>query len=189
MTSLPDTLPTLRGPGVRLRAWAERDVPAVVAAGEDPLIPAITSVVAHGTEADALTFVARQHERLTSGAGYSFAITDDTDRCVGQVGLWLRDHDLGRVSLGYWIVPDERRRGYAYTALRTITEWGATLPGVVRLELYVEPWNTGSCRTAERVGFTREGLCRRWQRVGGVPRDMYLYAALAEEVSASASPR
>jgi RimJ/RimL family protein N-acetyltransferase len=42
----------------------------------------------------------------------------------------------------------------------------------------VEPWNTASLRTAERAGFTREGLLRSWQRVGEQRRDMYTYARL-----------
>jgi ribosomal-protein-alanine N-acetyltransferase len=51
-----------------------------------------------------------------------------------------------------------------------------TLPDVHRLELYVEPWNEGSLRAAERAGYTREGLLRRWQEVGGQRRDRYMYS-------------
>lgn len=47
-----------------------------------------------------------------------------------------------------------------------LSDWGLALPGVHRLELYVEPWNEGSWRTAERAGYTREGLLRSWQQVG-----------------------
>jgi len=46
------------------------------------------------------------------------------------------------------------------------------------LELYVEPWNVGSWRTAEHAGFQREGLMRSWQELGGLRRDMYMYALL-----------
>ena len=50
---------------------------------------------------------------------------------------------------------------------------------VPRLELAIEPWNTGSLRVAGAAGFRREGLMRRWQEIGGERRDLYLDARLA----------
>lgn len=47
-----------------------------------------------------------------------------------------------------------------------------------RLELYVEPWNEASWRTAEKAGFRREGLLRQYQEVGGERRDMFMYSLL-----------
>jgi [ribosomal protein S5]-alanine N-acetyltransferase len=172
----PLVLPVLDGEGVRLRAWRTDDVHAVQDASRDPLIPLITTVPATGGEEEALAFVARQHERLTSHAGYAFAIADADDRAVGHIGLWLRDADHGRASIGYWVCPSQRRRGYAAAALATLVAWAEGLDGLHRLELYVEPWNEGSWRTAEKVGFQREGLLRSWELVGGEPCDMYMYA-------------
>ncbi len=62
--------------------------------------------------------------------------------------------------------------------LGVLCDWARTLPQLNRLELYVEPWNEASWRTAERAGFEREGLMRSWQVVDGTPRDMYRYALL-----------
>jgi [ribosomal protein S5]-alanine N-acetyltransferase len=45
-----------------------------------------------------------------------------------------------------------------------------------RIELYIEPWNVGSIKTAERARFKREGLLRSHQEIGGHRRDMLLYA-------------
>lgn len=59
-----------------------------------------------------------------------------------------------------------------------ISTWGLDLPGVHRLELYVEPWNDASRRTAEHAGYEREGLLRSWQVVGDERRDMYMYSLL-----------
>ncbi len=52
---------------------------------------------------------------------------------------------------------------------------------IPRLELYVEPWNLASIRTAEMSGFKREGLLRSWQEVGDERKDMYMYARLAAD--------
>ena len=53
-----------------------------------------------------------------------------------------------------------------------------TIPALHRVELYIEPWNTGSVRTAEKAGYQREGLLKGYQEIAGTRRDMYLYAAL-----------
>jgi ribosomal-protein-alanine N-acetyltransferase len=179
---LPTQLPVLADAPVRLRAFRDTDAEAVLSVSADPLIPVITTVPASGCREDALAFIERQHERLASGIGYSFAIAEsDADRAVGQIGLWLHDHQHGRASIGYWIAPQQRQRGYATAALQAVSRWAFTLDGIARVELYVEPWNKGSWRAAERAGFRREGLLRSWQAVGQQRRDMYMYSLLADE--------
>ena len=172
-------MPRLDAGGFVLRAFDFDDAPLVREAAADPFIPLITTVPPNGTAEEIRAFIARQHNRSATGQGYSFAIAErHTDRAVGQIGLWLDNIRHGRASIGYWIVASQRRRGIAATALRAITEWGFSLPEVDRLELYVEPWNTGSWRTAEGAGYEREGLLRGWQEIGGVRRDMFMYALL-----------
>ncbi|WP_315095287.1 GNAT family N-acetyltransferase [uncultured Cellulomonas sp.] len=175
--SPPLVLPTLVGDAVRLRAFCADDVPAVREAASDPHIPLITSVPALGDDAECLAFVARQADRLATGTGYPFAIADRTsDVAVGHVYLGLRDLDLGRATVGYWVVRSQRGRGLAGDAVRTVAGWALTLPGVERLELYVEPWNVASSRTAAGAGFACEGLLRSWQSVGGERRDMEMWS-------------
>lgn len=174
------TLPELQGDHVRLRAFSHADIPTVLDAATDALIPVLTTVPDTQDPSLAAAFIDRQHDRARSGTGYSFAIADERDVAVGQIGLWLRNIDHGRVSLGYWIAPAARRRGYAADALRTLASWGEGLPQVRRLELYVEPWNEGSWRAAERAGFEREGLLRSWEPVGAERRDMFMYSRIAE---------
>jgi ribosomal-protein-alanine N-acetyltransferase len=176
----PLTLPDLRGERVRLRAFSSADIPMVLDAANDPLIPVLTTVPSTPDPALAAAFIDRQHARAATGTGYSFAIADHGDTAVGQIGLWLRNIDLGRVSIGYWIAPNARRRGFAADALRTVAVWGERLPDVHRLELYVEPWNEGSWRAAEHAGFQREGLLRSWERVGTERRDMFIYSRIAQ---------
>ncbi|MCX5388626.1 GNAT family N-acetyltransferase [Streptomyces sp. NBC_00094] len=119
-----------------------------------------------------------QWDRATSGAGYPFVIVDAEGRPVGNVGLWLRDSAQGRAALGYWVVRSARGQGAAATALRAVAGWALRELRIPRLELYVEPWNTASVRTAERAGFQREGLLRSWQQVGPERRDMFMYSLL-----------
>jgi [ribosomal protein S5]-alanine N-acetyltransferase len=182
--TLPREMPVITLPPVTLRAFRDEDVGLVQSVAGDPLIPLITTVPASGNASDARAYIERQHDRLASGAGYSFAVTDaDTGEAVGQAGLWLRNLDDGRASTGYWIAARFRNRHYATAALEAISRWGLSLDGIHRVELYVEPWNEGSWRAAERVGYTREGLLRSWQQVGAERRDMYMYSLLPEDLA------
>jgi ribosomal-protein-alanine N-acetyltransferase len=162
--------------GFRLRGWQTADLALVAEAATDPYIPLITTVPVPYSRREGLDFVTRQWERVTSGAGYPFVIVGDDGRALGTVGLWLRNLPQGRASLGYWVVPSARGRGAAGIGLRAVAAWAQDELGVPRLELYVEPWNAASMRTAQSAGFAREGLLRSWMEVGGSRRDMYLYA-------------
>lgn len=176
---LPISVPRLVNPPCNLRAFEPRDADTIASAADDPLIPLITTVPTNGSPADVDAYIQRQHERLTSGAGYSFAIADfETDEAVGQIGLWLHEIRTGRASTGYWIASSFRRRGYAQAALQALTAWAVELDEVERLQLFVEPWNAGSWRVAEACGFEREGLLRAWEQVGDERKDLYVYSVV-----------
>jgi [ribosomal protein S5]-alanine N-acetyltransferase len=176
------TVPTLAADPFRLRPFTPGDIDAVREASSDPHIPLITTVPAAFTEDEGRRFIERQWSRAEHGTGYSFAIADAvTDRAAGQVGLWLKNLDQGRADIGYWVVSSARGRRAAALAVQALAHWAHRDLRIPRLELYVEPWNTASIRTAERAGFLREGLLRSWQEVGGTRRDMYMYSRLGTD--------
>ncbi len=172
--------PTLRGEGVVLRAWRDADVGVVLAVADDALIPSISSVPTDGELDSAISFVARQNQRAVDGLGWAFAVTSSQEEpATGFVGVFWRDLDEGRASIGYWAGPDARRQGITTRAVRTAAGWALEQSGLMRLEAYIEPWNTGSIRVAEGAGFEREGLMRSFAPVGGRRMDALLYARLA----------
>ena len=173
-------LPELTGRRVVLRPFRDTDLDAVLEAADDPLIPLITSIPSGVDTAGALAYIARQRDHRQAGTGYSFAVAEHRDPAlaVGQIGLRLRDADVCRGRIGYWIRPSSRRRGLAADALATLSEWAVSLPWVRRLELLIEPANEGSWRAAESAGFQREGVLRAFQPIGGTQRDMALYARI-----------
>lgn len=180
---LPSTMPRLTEMPAVLRAFEPRDAQLVASVADDPLIPLITTVPASGSPVEVNAYLQRQHDRLVTGAGYSFAIADsNSEEAVGRIGLWTMEIDTGRASTGYWIAPQFRRCGYARAALLALTNWALTHSEVQRLQLFVEPWNQGSWRTAEACGYQREGLLRGWQRVGDTRKDMYAYSVVANSI-------
>jgi ribosomal-protein-alanine N-acetyltransferase len=175
----PATPPTCGA--VVLRAFEPTDLPMALELSTDPYAPLIGTMPAHATDHEAADWVERQRHRWAEGAGFSFAIAEaTTGRAVGSVGLWLRQLPEGRASAGYFVAPSARGRGIAAAALTAVTAFGWTIPELHRIELHIEPWNTGSIRTAERSGYLREGLLRSHTEIAGRRRDMLLFAAVRE---------
>ena len=173
------TIPVLTTERLLLRPFRDDDAAMVMELADDPYVPLTGTLPAHAGHDEALRWLERQRGRLAEGRGYSFAIADPrTDAALGQVGLWLAGLDAGRLTAGYGVAPAARGRGVAAAALRVLTAFAWSIPGADRVELYIEPWNVGSVRTAERAGYRREGLLRGHQVIGGERRDMLLYARL-----------
>ncbi|PWI41516.1 GNAT family protein [Streptomyces sp. ICBB 8177] len=178
MPEPPFDVPRLpAGDSLALRPWTLADLPLVEEASGDPYIPLITTVPSAYSHAAGVAFVERQWDRAAHGTGWPFVVERVADgRAVGTVGLWSAPH--ARASAGYWVAPSARGGGAALAGLRAATAWAFAALGLARVELYVEPWNTASRRTAESAGFRPEGLLRSWQEVGGARRDMLMYARL-----------
>ncbi|WP_433761705.1 GNAT family N-acetyltransferase [Nocardia sp. CA-135398] len=169
--------PLTSGP-IILREFTETDTHLAIDMGADPYIPLIGSLPAFPTAAEALDWVHRQRGRHAEGIGFSFAIADaDTDNAVGAIGLWLQNLAKGRAAVGYSVAPALRGRGFAGAALQALTTFAWTISTLHRIELYIEPWNTRSIHVAETGGYLCEGLLHKYQEIGGVRRDMLVYAA------------
>ncbi len=159
--------------GVALRPLTEDDVPAIVEACRDPLIPRHTRTPEGLTEEQAREFVA--------GAKNSFAIVDArTDELLGVVGFSVLEDSRG--NFGYWVKKEARGRGVASRALRLLTRWAAEEHRLERLQLIVEPENAASIRVAENAGFSREGLLRSYIELKGRRLDVYMYSLLPHEL-------
>ncbi len=66
--------------------------------------------------------------------------------------------------------------------LKAIVDWAQHDLEIERLELYVEPWNIASLKTAKALGFQEEGLMRRWEKVGEERKDMFMMSLINEGV-------
>jgi [ribosomal protein S5]-alanine N-acetyltransferase len=177
----PLVLPRLEEGELVLREFRDTDLELVREASRDPLIPLITSVPADYSEAEGLAFIKRQQGRLASREGYAFVIANRADdRAIGAIGVWIRNIDLGRAALGYWLSSSARGRGTAAAALLAVSDWALENLEIVRLEVFVEEWNIASWRTAEKAGFIREGLLRKWELIGGEWKDLYVYSKVRE---------
>ena len=84
-------------------------------------------------------------------------IESATGIVVGDIGFLGPADVAGAVEVGYGVVPDRRRRGYAGEALAALVAWVLEEPGVVSVVARCEVGNVASMRTLCRVGFVETG--------------------------------
>jgi [ribosomal protein S5]-alanine N-acetyltransferase len=173
--------PTLEAGDYRLRPFDDADLDMIREASTDPHIPAITSVPVAYTDESGRRFLELQRDPTRPVRALALA-ERDTDRAIGGVALVLRDLDEGRASIGYFVVPSARGRGAAARGLVAMARWASSGLHIPRIQVYIEPWNIASIRTAEAAGFTQEGLLRGWQVVNEERRDMLMYSLLAADL-------
>jgi [ribosomal protein S5]-alanine N-acetyltransferase len=178
---LPD--PPLTDGELLLRPWERRDVPAIAAACRDPEIPRWTVVPYNYTERHAIDFVTGTPGDLRAGRELALAIVDADDRVLGAMGMSKFDWTGMTAEIGYWMAPESRRRGFGARATRMLAEWGIAALGLERIELLANPANEASQRLAERAGFTREGVLRKYRRRHGVREDLVMFSLLAEDLA------
>jgi ribosomal-protein-alanine N-acetyltransferase len=105
---------------------------------------------------DLLEVLPRQragHERF----GVWVVVERETGTVVGDAGFHGPPDTEGAVELGYSIVPDRRRRGYATEAAGALVAWALAEPGLAAVVAGCVPGNVASIRTLERLGFARAG--------------------------------
>jgi RimJ/RimL family protein N-acetyltransferase len=99
--------------------------------------------------ADGLGFLL---SHLVEDFGFYLVVRTEDVLVVGEIGFVGPPQD-GAVTIGYGIVPGERRRGYATEAIRGLSEWALRQPGVGEVRAQTLPDNEPSVRALLRAGF------------------------------------
>jgi RimJ/RimL family protein N-acetyltransferase len=169
----------LEDDAIVLRPFTLDDVPAIVAACQDPEILYWIPVIPRPyTDQHARDFVRGE---WSTDLGQQFAITED-GALVGSIGM--RVNDVNRNGhIGYWCAPEARGRGITTRALRLVCTFGFEELRLGRLELITDPDNHASQRVAEKVGFSREGVLRsHLVHPDGRRRDSVMFSLLPGEL-------
>lgn len=118
-----------------------------------------------------------------TGSYYRFLICRRADGViVGSIGLF----HITRLALqsgctGYMIGAPHARQGYATEALRLVLRFAFRRLKLHRVEANIQPANVASLALVKRVGFSREGISRRYLRIRGRWRDHERWAILVED--------
>jgi RimJ/RimL family protein N-acetyltransferase len=170
--------PQLEDELVLLRPWRDADVPAIVAACNDPEIVRWTTVPTPYSEDDARAWLERCKTAWSEGAAPLAVVEKASGEVAAAITLWLH----GKVGeLGYWAAPSSRGRGYVPRAVELLCAWGFDELRLPRMQLGTFLGNVASERVAEKSGFTREGILRAWLEQRGERRDVTMWSRLPSD--------
>jgi ribosomal-protein-alanine N-acetyltransferase len=98
--------------------------------------------------------------------GIWLIVERESGNVVGDTGFHGPPADDKTIEIGYSVIPDRRRRGYATEAVRALVDWARGQPGVDAVVAGCEENNQASIRTLEALGFRRtgqKGMQLRWR--------------------------
>lgn len=104
--------------------------------------------------------------------------------CIGYVSVMPETgNDRHKAHIGYALSAEFWGLGIATIAIKmAVVDVFKKFAYLVRLEALVEEENKGSIRVLEKVGFTKEGLMRKYGFNKGEIRDMLMYSFLSTDL-------
>ena len=99
---------------------------------------------------------------------------------IGEIRHFLDEpHHL--MELACWLVPSERKKGYATEATQLMVDYLFLSKEIARVQAIVDVRNKASQKVLEKAGFQREGTVRDGYFNRGEWRSEYLYGILRRE--------
>ncbi len=151
-----------------LRPPVEEDWRDIVAGVSDLAVSRMLLAVPHPyNESDANEFIERTIKRWNEEpqTDYTFFLeSKQSGKVIGSSGLHKVDRFNGTVSTGSWIRRDHWRQGYILEAKIPILDFAFDSLKLRRIETCAFAENIASQAMSEKLGFTREGVCKAASR-------------------------
>jgi RimJ/RimL family protein N-acetyltransferase len=152
--------PTLTDGTVTLRAHRPEDARGSYEQCQDPVSQAWTTVPVPYSMSDAETFVGEiMPKGWADGSEWGFAV-EAGGRYAGTVSL--RNEGDGRAEIAFGSHPWARGKGYVERALRLLVDWGFAEQDLHTIVWWANRGNWPSRKVAWRLGFSFDGIVRRW---------------------------
>jgi RimJ/RimL family protein N-acetyltransferase len=177
-----NSLPVIKTPRLVLRWISEEDVDSLYEIFSDPQVMrywSTTPLLNREAAADMQSEIAKGN---LNDAYWKWGIVlSDSNKLIGTCTLFNLNLDNGRAEIGYAMARAYWGNGYMNEALTALVKHAFEVIQLRRLEGDVDPRNTASIRTLERLGFQREGYLRERWHVGGELQDALFYGLLKRE--------
>jgi ribosomal-protein-alanine N-acetyltransferase len=115
------------------------------------------------------------------GERLDFVIVAGEAGPIGVTGVTELSRRDRRAVVGTWLARDRWGTGANRESKALIARVAFTVLGLERLGAYSDVHNHRSQAALERIGFSREGVLRRWHRHGDDVHDVVLYSWLRAE--------
>ena len=174
----------LRTARLRLRPFAEADLPAFVAYRRDPEVARYQEwdETFSGEDAQALFDRLRGVAPGTPGAWFRFAIEEAASgTLLGDCVLYVDADDPRQAEIGFTLARGYQGKGYAAEAVGAVLEYAFSTLALHRVIAITDVQNAAAARLLERVGMRREGhfLQNVWFK--GAWGDEFAFAILRDE--------
>jgi RimJ/RimL family protein N-acetyltransferase len=174
--------PPLADDLIRLEPLEQRHaLPLLAAVVGDDEIPRYTRVPANPDEGFVRSWIRRYERGWEDGTSAGFAALDLAGNLLGFASIVRLDRLAAEGEIGYVVGKEARGRGVATRAVQLLTRWSFEDLGLERLELLINPENTGSERVAERAGYRFEGVLRSKHINDGRRADFGVWSRLRGE--------
>jgi ribosomal-protein-alanine N-acetyltransferase len=98
-----------------------------------------------------------------------------------KIGNIVHVLSAGEVEIGYFVVPNERKKGYASESIMIMVDYLFLSKNIERIQAKADPENIASCKALEKAGFKREGILRKTFFNRGKWKDDCMFSILREE--------
>jgi len=175
-------LPTIRASRVYLRPVVAEDADALFTIFSDQQVMRYWGTPPLADRNAAMQLVREIHDGFERRTMLKWGLAlSDSDALIGTTTLFNLNVDNGRAEIGYCLGRAHWGNGYMHEALQAQLKYSFETLDFRRLEADVDPRNTSSIRTLERLGFQREGYLRERWHVNGEIQDTLFYGLLRRD--------
>lgn len=96
-----------------------------------------------------------------NGLPLRWAIRNESDKLIGDIGFEPRGDFSHKAELGYWLAKPFWGRGIMTAVVKTICQHGFENLGLARITAHVFHFNVASARVLEKCGFEQEGYMKK----------------------------
>ena len=176
------SLPTIAADRVHLRWMTEQDVDALYTIFSEPEVMRYWSSPPFTDIEVARQLLQDVHKGFESGSLFQWGVALKSDNTViGTSTLFHFDLRNRRAEIGYALAREHWGNGYIHEALKALLSFAFRDLNLHRIEADVDPRNSASIRTLERLGFQKEGYLRERWLVNGEVQDALYYGLLCHE--------
>jgi RimJ/RimL family protein N-acetyltransferase len=175
-------MPHIIGERIVLREFRAEDISGIRAWCNDPQITRYLS--GRHTKPIPWEQSAEELDRFLRGdaGGVNLVVAQkEGGRYMGQVSLFMIDHQARKAELAIVLGPESVGQGYGSEAMRLLVAFGFDQINLNRIYLTVNAQNARAIRLYERSGFVREGVLRQDRYYNGQYEDVLMMSILREE--------
>lgn len=129
---------------------------------------------------EAINFYNLVNDSLENNTGITWAMTliDSPEKMIGTIGLWRLIKEHSRAEIGYMLLPEYWKKGFAKEAVLKVNEYGFDEMKLHSIEAHTHPKNTASAKLLESTHFVREAYFKEDFLFNGVFEDTAIYSLL-----------